>query len=144
MNPETTQHNTQSKKTTKTRNSNWEEAVADRLEQFASKDDVYILEEFYLNERIPAQTFYDGVGRNQRLKEAHTFAITKLGINREKLALKNREGLNSANVAMLPVYLERWAKYKEHAEGREDKKNLGIKEALGNITIVDHMLEGKE
>ena len=31
--------------------------------------------------------------------------------------------------------------YREYREQREDKKILGIKESLGNITIIDHMLE---
>jgi hypothetical protein len=31
--------------------------------------------------------------------------------------------------------------YREYREQREDKKILGLKESLGNITIVDHMLE---
>ncbi len=33
--------------------------------------------------------------------------------------------------------------YREYREQREDKKISGIKESMGNITIIDHMLEEK-
>jgi len=127
---------TETTKVHKTRNSNWEEGVADRLELFASKEDAYILEEFYLNERIPERTFYDGVARNEKLRQAHDYALMRLGVNREKLALKGREGLNTANVAMLPVYLNRWAKHKAHSEAREDKK-MGDTENQTKIVVIE-------
>ncbi len=109
-------------KVTKSQTTCWEEAVAERLKKFADRPENYFLEEFYLNEDMDDATFYEGVHRNEVLKKAHKYAMTRLGLNRERLALKNREGTNSTNSAMLYHYLNRWADHKKHSEDREDKK----------------------
>lgn len=140
----TTNNSIKSEKDTKSRCSNWEEAMADRLRLYADKPDSWFIEEFYLNEGITDSTFYDAVRRNETLTQAHKYALTRCGINREKIAIKGRENVNTTNSSMLYHYLDRWTKHKCHNEDREDKKIAGVKEALGNITIIDHMLEEKE
>lgn len=135
--PENTDHNTPIKKPTKSRC--WESSTAERLKKWALKPDSYMIEVFYTNEDMPRQTFYDGVARNEELKAAHEYALERVGINRENLAIEKNLGLNSVAAFILPHYLDRW---KKEIEWRQALKALYEKDqqSLGKISIEDWIM----
>ena len=116
-----------------TTNRAWD-LIASDLKQWALLPDSFILEEFYTNQDIPEQTFIDNCKKNKVLEEAHIFALIRLGINREKLAIKRGENINTTNSFVLPHYLKR---FKEQIEWRNDLKKI-ISDAINSgIKIIE-------
>ena len=107
-----------------TTNRNWS-YIATELKQWSLNPENQIIEEYYTNLDIPHDTFYRHVASNKELKEAHQYALIRLGINREKVVNKHFLSLGTALAASLPDYLPRWQK---NAEDRA-KLKMQIAEA---------------
>lgn len=122
-----------------TTNRNWN-LISDQLKQWSLKEDSQILEEFYTNLDIPHDTFYRNIATNETLKEAHKFALTRLGINREKHCNKNNLSMNSVMANSLPDYLDRW---KKNVEWRQKMKNEDDNQDKKYI-LVDRILATNE
>lgn len=119
-----------------TTNRNWD-FIASELKQWAIRDDSLILEEFYTNLDIPHDTFYRNIATNTTLSEAHAFALTRLGINREKVCNKNNLSMNSVMANSLPDYLERW---KKNVEWRHKLKIVEEENKDKKYILVDRIL----
>lgn len=104
---------------------NWQH-IAKMLKEFACEPDFYIVEEFYINLDIPGGVFYHAVKNFECMREANEYAVTRAGINREKLAIKRGESINSTNSFMLPAYLSR---VKDQIQWRQQLKQ----ELLDNV-----------
>lgn len=63
------------------------ERLAKRLRDWASKKDALIMNDFYDQEGVPPQTFYDWRHKSTVLQEAYAFALRRIGSNRERGAL---------------------------------------------------------
>lgn len=113
----------------KTTNRDWD-FIAEQLKRWSLQPESFILEEFYTNLDIPEKTFYDNLEKSETLNEAHSYALTRLGINREKLAIKRGENVNSTNSFILPHYLKRWSKqieWRAELKAKDEAKNEGTK-----------------
>jgi hypothetical protein len=93
--------------------------IAAELKSQSMNPDFYTLEEFYTNLDIPEQVFYEACRREPEMGAARDFAKIRAGINREKLAIKRGENINTTNSFVLPHYLNR---FKEQVEWRQQLK----------------------
>lgn len=120
----TKKHST--KKKVRARCSNWEEATADALREWAMKDDSYLIEDFYSLRNIPPTTFYAGVKRNKYLKDAHEFALIRCGSRREHKCIKENLNINTVAAFALPHYFKRWRdqlEWRAELKNKEDQKD---------------------
>lgn len=109
---------------------NWK-FIAGQLKNWSLKPDSYILEEFYTDLDIPSQVYYENAQTDADLKEAHEFALTRIGINREKLSIKRNESINNTNSWVLTHYFQR---FRDELKFRNDLKKELDNESK-NITI---------
>lgn len=105
-------------------NGKHKERLAIALTEWCQEKDSLVIEEFQQMMGIPNQTYYNWVANNNKLKEAHTFAVQQVGINREKLCLERNLGINSVAAFMLPRYSKSWKdEMNRRAELKHDKEN---------------------
>ena len=90
------------------------------------------IERFYLSMGIPKQTYYDAVKRDPIMREAHDFALERIGCDREEYCWDQKLSSNSIIGLSLPQFLNRW---KDDTEWRAKLKQLE-EEKNQNITVV--------
>lgn len=67
------------------------------------------IERFLNQEGIPHATFYRWCGECPELGEAHKFAMSQIGLNREDIAVDRNLTYNHVTAAPLPIYLKSYA-----------------------------------
>ena len=113
--------------------------IAKMLKEKASEPEFYIVEEFYINLDIPSSVYYHAVDNFECMKEANEYANIRAGINREKLAIKRGENINTTNSFVLPHYLKR---VRDQIKWRQELKNEvaeNLAKSMANLKPEDVM-----
>jgi len=79
-----------------------------------TNEDALVFSEFFHDRkpRIPKQSFYEWVKKNQFLADAHKYALEAIGNRREKGALKKKLDANTV-IKSMPIYSEEWKELNE-------------------------------
>ena len=116
--------------------------VADRLKEWAYKEDSICIEDFITSPEncFDESVYYHSVKRFPKLKKMHDLALSRCGVNREKKAFKDNLSVNHATVFILPHYFDRW---KEQIAWRAKLKddNKGV---TGPVTVVMDSFKDKD
>jgi len=100
--------------------------LATLLEEWALRDDVYMISQFYIPRHIPKTTFYDHVRNNKKLNTVHQIAKEKCGINRFLKGM--HDSMNSVIAFPLSQYLDDYKEeHKFRAKLKEDNNGKTLK-----------------
>lgn len=105
--------------------------LAEELIEFATNPKSFIFDEFLNLKGIGDDTFYNWCEKVPELEAAHKFAMTQLGINRERLCIERNLGVNSTTAFMMPHYSKRWRNELEWRSKLNKDNN-----APGNVVVV--------
>lgn len=119
----------------------WYSNTSSDLKQWSLRPDAYEIEQFLTDRDIPERRYYEAVEQNDEMKEAHIFAKTRIGLNRQKIAIEKNLGINSAVAFTLPRYLKSW---RDELEWRSKLKNEEDKNSGTKIVVIEKFEDKKD
>lgn len=120
------------------------ERLAEDIIQWATEDeDALVISEFIVLKNIPHATYYDWLNTYPNLKEAHTEALRRIAIRREK-GIINRKYDVKATLMRMHVYDPEWRKDEEWRAANRAKAQHEAKGDSSSITFVVEEFKGNK
>lgn len=127
------------------KNKNWYNNTADALKQWSLRPDAFEIDEFFTSRDIPQSTYYQALIDSEVMKEAHEFAKSRIGINRQRIAIEKNLGINSTVAFTLPRYLKSFREeYVARAKLKEEQEQASEEVLKKVLTEVLEPFEKKK